>query len=111
MGATFKEDVSDIRNSKVIDIINEFRSFQVSVDLIDPHASSEEMEEEYVVSLVSSASNDYDAIIVAVNHQEYLDLNENYFKNLLKDEKGVFVDVKGIYKNKIHDLKLQNGIH
>jgi len=105
MGATFKEDVSDIRNSKVIDIINEFRSFQVSVDLIDPHASSEEMEEEYGVSLVSSASNDYDAIIVAVNHQEYLDLNESYFKNLLKDGKGVFVDVKGIYKNKIQDLE------
>ena len=105
MGATFKEDVSDIRNSKVIDIVNEFRSFQVSVDLIDPHASSEEMEHEYGVSLISSASDDYDAIIVAVNHKEYLDLNENYFKNLLKDGKGVFVDVKGIYKNKISDLE------
>ncbi len=105
MGATFKEDVSDIRNSKVIDIVNEFRSFQVSVDLIDPHASSEEMEHEYGVSLISSASNDYDAIIVAVNHKEYLDLNEDYFKNLLKDGKGVFVDVKGIYKNKISDLE------
>ena len=105
MGATFKEDVSDIRNSKVIDIVNEFRSFQVSVDLIDPHASSAEMEHEYGVSLISSASNDYDAIIVAVNHKEYLDLNESYFKNLLKDGKGVFVDVKGIYKNKISDLE------
>lgn len=105
MGATFKEDVSDIRNSKVIDIVNEFRSFQVSVDLIDPHASSAEMEHEYGVSLISSASNDYDAIIVAVNHKEYLELNESYFKNLLKDGKGVFVDVKGIYKNKISDLE------
>tara|TARA_B100001758_G_scaffold240623_1_gene246421 strand:- start:720 stop:2024 length:1305 start_codon:yes stop_codon:yes gene_type:complete len=105
MGATFKEDVSDIRNSKVIDIVNEFRSFQVSVDLIDPHASSTEMEHEYGVSLISSASNDYDAIIVAVNHKEYLDLNESYFKSLLKDGKGVFVDVKGIYKNKISDLE------
>ena len=105
MGATFKEDVSDIRNSKVIDIVNEFRSFQVSVDLIDPHASSAEMEHEYGVSLISSASNDYDAIIVAVNHKEYLELNESYFKNLLKDGKGVFVDVKGIYRNKISDLE------
>tara|TARA_Y100000385_G_scaffold238116_1_gene252968 strand:- start:84 stop:1388 length:1305 start_codon:yes stop_codon:yes gene_type:complete len=105
MGTTFKEDVSDIRNSKVIDIVNEFRSFQVSVDLIDPHASSAEMEHEYGVSLISSASNDYDAIIVAVNHKEYLELNESYFKNLLKDGKGVFVDVKGIYRNKISDLE------
>jgi UDP-N-acetyl-D-galactosamine dehydrogenase len=48
---------------------------------------------------------DYDAIIVAVNHKEYIDLNENYFKGILKDEKGVFVDVKGIYKGKINDLE------
>ena len=71
MGATFKEDVSDIRNSKVIDIINELKSFQVHVDLVDPHASSEEMESEYGVSLADKTTNDYDAIIVAVNHKEY----------------------------------------
>ncbi|MDG1841452.1 MAG: nucleotide sugar dehydrogenase [Crocinitomicaceae bacterium] len=105
MGATFKEDVSDIRNSKVIDIVNEFRSFQVQVDLIDPHASSKEMEHEYGVGLISEASNDYDAIIVAVNHKEYLDLDESYFKGLLKDGKGVFVDVKGMYKDQINNLE------
>ena len=105
MGATFKEDVSDIRNSKVIDIVNEFRSFQVQVDLIDPHASSNEMEHEYGVGLISEASNDYDAVIVAVNHKEYLDLDESYFKGLLKDGKGVFVDVKGIYKDQINNLE------
>ena len=105
MGATFKEDVSDIRNSKVIDIVNEFRSFQVQVDLIDPHASSQEMEHEYGVSLMPEASNDYDAVIVAVNHKEYLNLDESYFKALLKDGKGVFVDVKGIYKDQINDLE------
>jgi UDP-N-acetyl-D-galactosamine dehydrogenase len=105
MGATFKEDVSDIRNSKVIDIVNELQSFQVHVDIIDPHADSNEMLHEYGVGLVSNAGKDYDAIIVAVNHKEYIDLNENYFKGILKDEKGVFVDVKGIYKGKINDLE------
>jgi UDP-N-acetyl-D-galactosamine dehydrogenase len=105
MGATFKEDVSDIRNSKVIDIVNELQSFQVHVDIIDPHADSNEMLHEYGVGLVSNAGKDYDAIIVAVNHKEYIDLNENYFKEILKDEKGVFVDVKGIYKGKINDLE------
>ncbi len=105
MGATFKEDVSDIRNSKVIDIVNELQSFQVHVDIIDPHADSNEMLHEYGVGLVSNAGKDYDAIIVAVNHKEYIDLNENYFKEILKDEKGVFVDVKGIYKGKINELE------
>ena len=105
MGATFKEDVSDIRNSKVIDVVNELKSFQVHVDLIDPHASSEEMNHEYGVGLIEKPSNDYDAIIVAVNHREYKILHENDFKKMLKDGKGVFVDVKGIFKGKIKELE------
>ncbi len=104
MGATFKEDVSDIRNSKVIDVVNELKSFQVKVDLVDPHASSEEMEHEYGVRLVEIGKN-YDAIIVAVNHKDYKNLDENYFKSLMKDNQGVFVDIKGIYKGKIKDLE------
>lgn len=105
MGTTFKEDVSDIRNSKVIDIVNELKSFQMSVDLIDPHASSEEMLHEYGVGLISEPITPYDAIIVAVNHKEYLALDESYFQSLLKDGQGVFIDVKGIYKDKIHSLQ------
>jgi UDP-N-acetyl-D-galactosamine dehydrogenase len=105
MGATFKEDVSDIRNSKVIDVVNELSSFDVQVDLIDPHADNNEMLHEYNVGLVKEAGKDYDAIIVAVNHKEYVGLDESYFKGLLKDGKGVFVDVKGIYKGKIKDLE------
>jgi len=105
MGATFKEDVSDIRNTKVIDIITELKSYQMSVDIVDPHANSEEMEKEYGVSLIQQPSNNYDAIIVAVNHHAYLDLTETYFKSLFKDGMGVFIDVKGIYKSKIKDLE------
>ncbi len=105
MGATFKEDVSDIRNSKVIDIINELKSFQVIVDVIDPHASSDEMEKEYGVKLIDKATNDYDAIIVAVNHKEYKKMSENDFRNMMNDDKGIFVDVKGIFKDKIKDLE------
>ncbi len=104
MGATFKEDVSDIRNSKVIDVVNELKSFQVHIDLVDPHASSEEMAHEYGVGLVE-IGKDYDAIILAVNHKEYRNYDEAYFKSLLKDGKGVFVDLKGIYKGKIKELE------
>ena len=105
LGATFKEDVSDIRNSKVIDVITELKSFLVHVDLIDPHADSDEMMHEYGIGLTDSPGNQYDAIIVAVNHQEYKKLGEEDFKKYLKNETGVFVDVKGIFKNKINDLE------
>jgi UDP-N-acetyl-D-galactosamine dehydrogenase len=105
MGATFKEDVSDIRNTKIIDIVTELKSYQLAVDIVDPHASSEEMEKEYGVSLIKQPLTNYDAIIVAVNHREYLTLNEDYFKSLFKDGKGVFIDVKGIYQSKIKDLE------
>lgn len=104
MGATFKEGVSDIRNSKVIDVVTELKSFQVKVDLVDPHASSEEMQHEYGVGLVE-IGHDYDAVIVAVNHKEYKNLTESYFQSILKDGKGVFVDIKGIFKGKINNLE------
>lgn len=105
MGTTFKENVSDIRNSKVIDVINELKSFSVHVDAIDPYASSKEMEHEYGVKLAEDTRDDYDAVIVAVNHEQYLDLKEDDFKKFLKNGKGVFIDVKGIYKDKIHDIE------
>jgi UDP-N-acetyl-D-galactosamine dehydrogenase len=100
MGATFKENVSDIRNSKVIDTIRELESFGISVDVIDPHASAVEVKAEYGYSLIKEPNPHYDAVIVAVNHTDYIGLPESYFASLLQ-EKAVFVDLKGIYRNKI----------
>ncbi|MFZ9029396.1 MAG: UDP binding domain-containing protein, partial [Crocinitomicaceae bacterium] len=105
LGATFKEDVTDIRNSKVIDIISELKSFQVHVDLADPHASSKEMEHEYGVGLIPEPTNDYDAVIVAVNHKEYKELTESDLRAMMNDDLGVLVDVKGMYKGKINNLE------
>jgi UDP-N-acetyl-D-galactosamine dehydrogenase len=105
MGATFKEDVADIRNTKVIDVIKELQSYQVSVDVIDPHASSDEMIHEYGIGLHVQPEGKYDAVIVAVNHKEYVDLDESTFKDLLIEGKGVFVDIKGIFRNKINELE------
>ena len=104
MGATFKENVSDIRNSRVIDVIRELQSFQINVDVVDPHANSQELEHEYGVALCKEVRQDYDAIIVAVNHEEFAAHDESYFKTLLKDGKGILVDVKGTYRNQIQDL-------
>jgi len=105
MGATFKEDVTDIRNSKVIDIIKELHSFQIDVDLVDPYASSDEMKHEYGVALVDQPGKDYNAIIVAVNHEKYIKMTEADFKSLMKGGDGVLVDVKGLYKGMINDLE------
>lgn len=105
MGATFKEDVTDIRNTKVIDVVKELQSYQVTVDLVDPHASSKEMEHEYGIGLHEQPEGLYDSIIVAVNHKDYMGLTEAYFKSLLIDGKGTFADIKGIYRGKIKELE------
>lgn len=105
MGATFKENVSDVRNSKVVDIIRELESFSVHVDVIDPHANSEELLEEYGFGLVDEPKeNGYDAIILAVSHQEYLSLDKSFFSKYLKDGKGVIMDIKGLYKSHLNDF-------
>ena len=103
MGATFKEDVEDIRNSKVVDVINEFKSYGVTVDVIDPRASSEELKHEYGFELVATPRTGYDAIVVAVNHKEYKNYTEADFKKLGSD-KSIIVDLKGILRGKIKDL-------
>jgi UDP-N-acetyl-D-galactosamine dehydrogenase len=103
MGVTFKEDVSDIRNSRVPDIINELKSFGVKVEVVDFHAEPKEIKKEYGFDLADEATGKYDAVIVAVSHQPYLQLDENYF-NSISTEKGILVDLKGLYRNKINDL-------
>ena len=104
MGATFKENVSDIRNSKVADLIQELKSFSLQVDVVDPHANSEELQHEYGFSLCKSLRGDYDAIILCVSHREYCQLNEEYFLSLTT-KPAIFVDIKGIYRNQIKDIE------
>lgn len=104
MGATFKEDVEDIRNSKVADVINEFKSYGVKTEVVDPHASSEELMHEYGFGLIDQPGKDYDAIIIAVNHKEYRNLDENYFSSICSPD-AVIVDIKGVVRGKISKFK------
>ena len=104
MGATFKEDVEDIRNSKVSDVVNEFKSYGVNVDVIDPNASSDEIKEEYGFELVANPGNNYDAVMVSVNHKEYVGMTEEDFKKLC-NEKALIVDLKGLYRGKFKTLQ------
>ena len=105
MGLTFKENVKDIRNTKVVDVIKELESFNVEVDVVDPYAKQEDTLSEYGISLIEKPFEDaYHAVIVAVNHTEYASLTESDFSKLLKEGEGVFVDVKGIFRDKITNL-------
>lgn len=99
-GATFKENVSDIRNSKVADVVKALQSFYVNVDVEDPYADSEELEHEYGFGLVEKPANDYDAVIVTVPHKEYLSLDDAYFAGITR-EHGLVADLKGIFRNRI----------
>jgi UDP-N-acetyl-D-galactosamine dehydrogenase len=103
MGITFKEDVTDIRNSKVVDVIKELADFGISVDVIDPGAGKHEVKEEYGIELRESPAGKYDAVILAVSHKQYMNLGESYFTPLL-NEHGIVVDVKGILRGKIKNL-------
>lgn len=103
LGATFKENVSDIRNSKVADVVNELKSYGIRVEIIDPYANSEELEKEYGFGLCSNPANDYNAIIVAVAHKEYTNLPEDFFVSH-SDQDGIVMDVKGIYRKTIKKL-------
>lgn len=99
MGATFKENVSDIRNSKVADMVYELKSFSVNVDVVDPHASSKELIKEYGFGLVDAPTGKYHAVVVAVNHNEFLKLSDEEFK-ILCVENGLFVDIKGAFRKR-----------
>ena len=103
MGATFKENVSDIRNSKIADLIKELESFSVNVEVVDPYASSEELMHEYGYGLVDKPTGKYSAVVVGVNHSEFMKLDEKYFSSIL-DKDGMFVDVKGVFRGKFSNV-------
>ena len=103
MGVTFKENVSDIRNSKVVDLVRELMGYSVNVHLTDPHASPNEVAHEYKLTLVDQISNDYDAVVIAVNHDEYKQYDAGYFQSITKSD-PILMDLKGIYQEKPNGL-------
>jgi UDP-N-acetyl-D-galactosamine dehydrogenase len=104
LGATFKEDVADIRNSKIIDIVKELKSYSVDVEVVDPRADSEEVFEEYGFHLADKIGSGYDGIIAAVSHKEYRALDEKYFLSIC-NAKSFILDLKGIYRGKFNELE------
>jgi len=97
LGMTFKENVADIRNSKVADLIKELMQYAIHVHIHDPHASPNEVSKEYNFSLTAKLDDDYDAFIVAVNHTAYAAFDAAYFKSKMKD-KPILFDIKSMYR-------------
>lgn len=105
LGITFKENCPDIRNSRAIDIIREFETYHVNVDVYDPWASSDEVKHEYGLDLISSSDylkRNYDAVVLAVSHKEFLTLD----LEALKSDIGIVFDVKGLYNESQIDSRL-----
>jgi UDP-N-acetyl-D-galactosamine dehydrogenase len=100
MGATFKEDVADIRNSKVAHVVKNLLSYNIPVEVVDPNADSDELEHEYGFKLTKEIGKDYAAVILAVAHKEYRDYDDAFFKSITKPE-ALIADLKGIYRHKI----------
>jgi len=96
MGMTFKENVSDIRNSKVADVVKELMDYSINVDITDPKASLTDVEHEYGLSLIREVSTSYDAVIVAVAHDEYKSLDSAYYSNLMNND-AILFDLKSMY--------------
>ena len=100
MGATFKENVSDIRNSKVADMVKELMSYSLNVHITDPTADSEALQKEYGFQLTHTLDNDYDAVIITVPHNDYKIMDDQYFASITKP-RAIIADLKGIYRGKI----------
>jgi UDP-N-acetyl-D-galactosamine dehydrogenase len=97
LGITFKENCPDLRNSKVIDVIRELQSYGVDVDVVDPHAQPEEVAQEYNIQLnswtvLSAAPKQYAAVILAVSHKEFLEMDVRH--SMLPE--AVLYDVKAV---------------
>ncbi|MHB2168643.1 nucleotide sugar dehydrogenase [Alsobacter sp. R-9] len=97
LGLTFKENVPDTRNSKVVDIVSELQSFGVTVQVHDPLADPAEAKHEYGLTLTAEADlGPADAVILAVSHVDYASGGWNLVRHRLRDGKGVVMDVKGV---------------
>lgn len=105
MGLTFKENCPDLRNTKVVDIISELEEYNINIDIYDPWVSKEEAMEEYGLNLINEPSKDYEAIIVAVAHNEFIELGAEGVKKLLKKD-GLLYDLKSLFEKNESDIRL-----
>ena len=106
MGFTFKGDCPDVRNTKIIDIIHELKSFNINVDVCDNWANKNEVKEHYNIELIDTLKQSYyDGLIIAVDHSEYKELGIDYIRSLLKNNHIIY-DVKHVFNQSDTDIRL-----
>ncbi len=106
MGFTFKGDCPDVRNTKIIDIIHELKSFNINVDVCDNWANRNEVKEHYNIELIDTLKQSYyDGLIIAVDHSEYKELGIDYIRSLLK-KNHIIYDVKHVFNQSDTDIRL-----
>lgn len=103
-GVSFKGNVSDIRNSKILEVVKLLREFGIQVDLEDPMVNSAHLKEVYGWELVAGVQKNYDVVIIAADHAVYTNLGEDYFCTISSPE-ALIIDLKGMYKGKITQRK------
>jgi UDP-N-acetyl-D-galactosamine dehydrogenase len=96
LGMTFKENVADIRNSKVANLVHELMDYSINVHVYDPHASPNEVASEYKFSLIDEIFNGYDAVIVAVAHDAFKDMDMAYYRSIMRED-PILMDIKAVY--------------
>jgi UDP-N-acetyl-D-galactosamine dehydrogenase len=102
LGITFKENCPDIRNSRAIDVVTELTDFGCTVEVYDPWANFEEVKHEYGISLISNPSGSYDAVILAVSHEQFKTMDIKSLSN----GHGVIYDIKGLLPKELVDGRL-----
>ncbi len=106
MGLTFKENCPDLRNTRVVDILKELCEYNIQADVYDPWVSVEEAQHEYQVTPVASvAAGEYDAVILAVAHQEFREMGIEAIRALGKPQ-HVLYDLKYVFTTQQSDLRL-----
>lgn len=104
MGFTFKENINDVRNTKVVDILKQLQTYGYSVDIHDPHAIPEEVQKEYGIDILTSLPKEkrYDCLALTTAHNSYREMSVNSIESILgtqSDVKPVIYDIKGIWKD------------
>ncbi len=105
MGFAFKENCPDVRNTKLIDIVTELKEYKANIDIYDPWCSAQEVKKDFNLDLVEPTQGKYDAIIVAVAHDEFLNMAPSYLNSLGK-EKCVIYDLKYVFDKSVVDIRL-----
>ena len=104
LGITFKENVADIRNSKVATLVRELQDFSINVHIADPYASPNEVAHEYKLTLSDKISEGYDAVVVAVAHEKYRSYDSSFFKSIMGNN-PILVDLKALYEGLDGDIE------